>query len=83
MKKTACDRRTCKACVPRACADENKSMGKQRGKTTKAGENREKEQMWVHWGKSLIHTDKLLLRAGVRSQQYSESVFNTLYIEIK
>ena len=43
-------------------------MGKQRGKTAKAGENREKQQMGVHRGKPLIHPDKTLLSAGVHSQ---------------
>ena len=47
---------------------EDKPMEKQKGKTTKAGENREKEQMRVLRGKPLIDTDKILLRSGVHSQ---------------
>ena len=38
---------------------ENKAMGKQRGKTTKARENRGKNQMWVHRGKPLIQTTEI------------------------
>ena len=48
---------------------ENEPIGKQRGKTIKTEENREKEQMWVHRWKPLIHKDKILLRAGVHLQQ--------------
>ena len=54
-------------------------MGKERGKTTKAVENREKEQMSVHTGKPLISTKKILLRVGVRSQ-HTQSVYTALHL---
>ena len=49
----------CPKSMHRRITQENKAMGKERGKTTKARENRQKDQMWVNRGKPLIQTTEI------------------------